>query len=151
MSTKTVAEKLLIKQKTTLWLSDIGRLELVEPLPAEVRIVDGPEQAATALVFAADAASVRVILDAHRDQLTHPNHLWVAYPKANRAATRSGRSWPSTACGPSPRWPSTRSGRRCASGRSNQAKHSSPVAAHTSRPADSALPGVVPGSTGNQR
>jgi hypothetical protein len=94
MSTKSTAEKLLIKPETTLWLSDIERLGLLGPLPAEVRVVDGLEQATTALVFAADAASVRVILEAHRVLLTHPTHLWVAYPKANRTDINRDTLWP---------------------------------------------------------
>jgi hypothetical protein len=59
MSTRTIAEKLLIKPNTTLWSSRPSRLELLEPLPTGVRQVDGLEQARTALVFADDAASLR--------------------------------------------------------------------------------------------
>jgi hypothetical protein len=59
MSTRTIAEKLLIKPNTTLWSSHPSRLELLEPLPTGVRQVDGLEQARTALVFANDAASLR--------------------------------------------------------------------------------------------
>lgn len=58
MGTKSVAEKLLIKPHTTIWLSDSAQLSRIEPLTADVRVVDGPEQATVALVFAASAASV---------------------------------------------------------------------------------------------
>ena len=94
MSTKTVAEKLLIKPKTTLWVSDAAHLELLGPLPVEVRIVDDLEQATTAVVFALDGAAVRAILDADRDQLTRPNNFWVAYPKANRTDINRDTLWP---------------------------------------------------------
>jgi hypothetical protein len=62
MSTRSVADKLLIKPDTTLWSSHAARLGLVEPLPTGVRRVDAPEQATTALVFADDAASLRDLL-----------------------------------------------------------------------------------------
>jgi hypothetical protein len=94
MSTKTVAEKLLIKPDTTVWSSDPAQLERVGPLPAGVRPVDGPGVATTALLFADDAASLRAILDAHKDQLATPKTLWVAYPKANRTDINRDTVWP---------------------------------------------------------
>jgi hypothetical protein len=94
MSAKSVAEKLLIKPNTTVWSSDAARLELVEPLPAGVRLVDGPEQATTALVFADDAASLREVLTAHQASLARPEVLWVAYPKGNRADINRDTLWP---------------------------------------------------------
>ncbi len=94
MSTKSVAEKLLIRPETTLWSSEPSRLHLIEPLPRGVRPVDGPEQASTALVFANDAASLREVLTAHQDQLTRPTTFWVAYPKANRADINRDSLWP---------------------------------------------------------
>ena len=81
---KSVAEKLLIKPDTTVWSSDAARLELLGPLPAGVRPMDGPEEARTALVFADDAASLRRLLDAHGDRLARAEVLWVAYRKANK-------------------------------------------------------------------
>jgi hypothetical protein len=94
MTTKSVAEKLLIKPNTTIWSSDASRLNLIEPLPEGVRPVDGPAQAAIALVFADDAGSLRGILTAHRDHLTSPATFWVAYPKANRADVNRDTLWP---------------------------------------------------------
>jgi hypothetical protein len=85
MSTKSIAEKLLIKPNTTVWSTHHPRLNLIGPLPEGVRRVDGPEQAQTALLFADDAASLRDVLVAHKDRMSRPNVLWVAYPKANRA------------------------------------------------------------------
>ena len=94
MSTKSVAEKLLIKPDTTVWSSDPSRLDLIGPLPEGVRQVDGPEQAQTALVFADDATSLREILAEHGDRLARPNVLWVAYPKGNRADINRDTLWP---------------------------------------------------------
>ena len=94
MSTKTVAEKLLIKPNTTVWSSHAAHLDRIEPLPQNVRQVKGPAQATTALVFAHDAGSVRAILDALGEQLARPDILWVAYPKANRVDINRDTLWP---------------------------------------------------------
>ena len=94
MSTKSVAQKLLVKPHTTLWLSHAEHRALVEPLPDGVQLVDGPEQATTALVFADAAGSLRDILTAHGDRLAQPATLWVAYPKANRADINRDSLWP---------------------------------------------------------
>ncbi len=42
MSTKSVAEKLRIKPNTTVGSSQASHLDLSEPLPEGVRVVDGP-------------------------------------------------------------------------------------------------------------
>ena len=94
MSTRTIAEKLLIKSNTTVWSSHPSRLDLIGPLPEGVRVVDEPKEATTALVFADDAASVRDLLTAHKDGLTGPQTLWVAYPKANRSDINRDTLWP---------------------------------------------------------
>jgi hypothetical protein len=94
MSPKSVAEKLLIKPSTSVWSSDASHLDLIEPLPADARYVDRPGQATTALVFAHDAADLREVLDAHKDQLATPGVFWVAYPKANRADINRDSLWP---------------------------------------------------------
>jgi hypothetical protein len=94
MSTKSPAEKLLIKPDTTVWSSHASRLDLIRPLPEDVRLVDRLEQATTALVFADDAGSLRDILTAHRDQLARPGVLWVAYPKGNRTDLNRDSLWP---------------------------------------------------------
>jgi hypothetical protein len=57
MSPKSIAEKLLIKPATTVWTSDPEHLELIEPLPQDVRVVDRLGEATTALLFADDADS----------------------------------------------------------------------------------------------
>ena len=94
MSTKSVADKLLIKPNTTVWISDPAHLARLEPLPAGARLVDGLEEASVALVFVDDAASAREILGAHREQLARPAILWVAYPKANRVDINRDTLWP---------------------------------------------------------
>jgi hypothetical protein len=94
MSTKSLAEKLLIKPNTTVWSSHASRLDLIQPLPENVRLVDRLEQAATALVFADDAGALRGILTAHKEQLARPSVFWVAYPKANRTDLNRDILWP---------------------------------------------------------
>jgi hypothetical protein len=94
MSTKTVAEKLLIKPSTTLWASPPSHLDLIEPLPDGVHRVDAPEQATTALLFVDSAASLREILAAYQERLRRPETLWIAYRKANRADINRDTLWP---------------------------------------------------------
>ena len=94
MSTKSIAEKLQIKPNTTIWSSHPARLGLIAPLPEGVRLVDGPEHATTALVFADDAGAVREILTAQEYRLARPTILWIAYPKANRADINRDSLWP---------------------------------------------------------
>lgn len=94
MSTKSLAEKLLIKPNTTVWSSHATHLDLIQPLPENVRHVERLEQATTALVFADDAGALRDILTAHKDQLARPSSFWVAYAKANRADLNRDSLWP---------------------------------------------------------
>src|SRR5690242_15127011 len=94
MSTKSIAEKLLIKPNTAVWLSHAGQLARIEPLPAGVRLVDSMEQATVALVFADSAAAAREMLTAHRRQLAQPAVFWVAYPKGNKADINRDTLWP---------------------------------------------------------
>jgi hypothetical protein len=91
---KSVADKLQIKPGTTVWSSDADLLRLLEPLPEGVRAVDRLEQAATALVFAGDAAALREVLAAHRDRLTEAGTIWVAYPKGGRSDINRDSVWP---------------------------------------------------------
>ncbi|GAA2354097.1 hypothetical protein [Nonomuraea africana] len=94
MTTKTVADKLLVKPGTTLWLSHPDRLALVGPLPDGVREAAGPQEAAVALVFGDDAASLREVLAEHEDGIATPPVVWVAYPKANKTDINRDTVWP---------------------------------------------------------
>jgi hypothetical protein len=94
MSTKTVAEKLLLRPGSAVWLSDATRGALIGPLPDGVRRVDGPDVATTAIVFADSAASLREMLSAYRDHLSGPSILWIAYPKGGRADINRDTLWP---------------------------------------------------------
>jgi hypothetical protein len=60
MSARTVADKLRIAPGMSLWASHPDRVGLIGPLPEGVRVVDGPAGAGAALVFADDAASLRL-------------------------------------------------------------------------------------------
>ena len=94
MSPKSVAQKLLITPGGTLWLSHPVRVNLLEPLPENVRLVSGPDQAQIAVVFADDAASVRKIMGARRSQLARTATIWIAYPRTNKADINRDSLWP---------------------------------------------------------
>jgi len=94
MSVKTVADKLLIKAGSSVWLSDPGRGDLVGPLPDGATVVERLDQATIGLVFADDEAALRIILESQRDRLATPAALWIAYPKANRSDINRDILWP---------------------------------------------------------
>ena len=94
MSTKSIAEKLVIKPGTAVWSSDQERLELIGPLPQGVRVVATLEEATTAILFGADATSLHSLAAAHGAQLREPDTVWVAYPKANRTDINRDSAWP---------------------------------------------------------
>lgn len=91
---KTIAEKLLIKPNSTVWLSHARYLPLLTPMPDGVREVATMATASTAIVFADDAASAREILTEHKDELGLPGVFWVAYPKGNRTDVNRDTLWP---------------------------------------------------------
>ncbi|MEV0235927.1 hypothetical protein [Nonomuraea sp. NPDC050786] len=91
---KTVAAKLLIKPESKVWISDTAHLPLLGPLPEGARHVEDLKEADVALLFASDSASARQILDRHRDQVTEPPVVWVAYPKGNKADINRDTLWP---------------------------------------------------------
>ena len=94
LATKTVAEKLRIKPNTSLWTSHFDRLALVGELPEGVTHVDGPADAAVALVFVDDARSAHEVLGAHKDALARAGIVWIAYPKGNTTDINRDTLWP---------------------------------------------------------
>ena len=94
MAEKTVAEKLLIKPDTSVWVSNAARNALLGPLPRGTRAAGAMSEATTAVVFAEDAQSARAILDANKAALASPATFWVAYPKGNRADINRDTLWP---------------------------------------------------------
>ncbi len=93
MSTKTVAEKLLIKPNSTVWASDATLLARIDPLPEGVRPVDGLTEAAVAFLVVHDAASTRDSLETYKDNLGAPGLLWIAYPKGNKTDINRDSLW----------------------------------------------------------
>jgi hypothetical protein len=91
---KSIAEKLLIKPNSTIWLSHPDRQHLIAPLPDAVQTVNSPRETTTALFFADDGRSARAVLDAHKEELTAPATVWVAYPKGNRTDINRDTLWP---------------------------------------------------------
>jgi hypothetical protein len=94
MSTKTTADKLLIKPGTGIWLSHDDRLPLLGSLPEGVHAVERIDEAANAVIFADDAASLQGILATQRAGLAMPGTLWVAYPKGNKTDINRDSLWP---------------------------------------------------------
>ncbi|AQZ62661.1 unnamed protein product [[Actinomadura] parvosata subsp. kistnae] len=94
MPAKTVAEKLLVKPGTAVWISEEAHRPLVEPLPEGARHAGDLREAAVAVFFAADAATARRLLDQHRAALTEPAVVWVAYPKGNKSDINRDTLWP---------------------------------------------------------
>ena len=91
---KTIAEKLLIKPHTTVWLSDPARLPLLTPMPEGVREVDTPATASAAVLFVESAADTRDQLEKLSTDLSKPGVFWVAYPKGNKADINRDSLWP---------------------------------------------------------
>ena len=94
MADKTIADKLLIKSGSTLWISDDARLGLLGPLPAGVAATSDPAKASTSIVIADDAASVRRRFATDGTTLLGSPNLWVLYPKGNRADINRDSLWP---------------------------------------------------------
>jgi hypothetical protein len=94
---KTVAEKLLIKPGATVWTSDPSRLRLIGPLPEGARPVDRIEQAAAAILFADDAATIGTTLESAAEHLAAPGLLWILYPKGGRTDINRDTLWPMVA------------------------------------------------------
>lgn len=92
--TKTIAEKLLIKPNSTLWLNEPARLPLLTPMPEGVRETATLATAGTAVIFVKNAAVVREQLSEHRADLDKPGAFWIAYPKGNKADVNRDTLWP---------------------------------------------------------
>jgi hypothetical protein len=91
---RTIADKLLIKDDARIWTSSDDHLARVGVLPAGVRRATAPDDATVALLFAEDAASLRLLLADHGDAITRPGVVWVAYPKGNRTDINRDSVWP---------------------------------------------------------
>jgi hypothetical protein len=95
MPAKSVAEKLLVKPETTLWLSHEDRLALIAPLPDGATLVPALREATAAVLFADGESDLRQLLGKHADaELAAPSVFWVAYPKANKADINRDTLWP---------------------------------------------------------
>ncbi|MEV0896478.1 hypothetical protein [Actinoplanes sp. NPDC049802] len=92
--TKTIAEKLLIKPNSTVWLNEPARLPLLTPMPEGVRETGTLATASTAVLFAETAEAVREQLEQHRTDLDKPGAFWIAYPKGNNADINRDSLWP---------------------------------------------------------
>ena len=94
MADKSIADKLLIKPGTSLWVSDEARRGLLGPLPDGVAASSDPATVATAIVVADDAASLRTLFATNGTALLGSGNLWVLYPKGNKADINRDTLWP---------------------------------------------------------
>jgi hypothetical protein len=92
--TKTIAEKLLIKSNSTVWLNEPARLPLLTPMPEGVRETGMLATAGTAVIFVENADGVRAQMAEHRVDLDKPGAFWIAYPKGNKADINRDTLWP---------------------------------------------------------
>jgi hypothetical protein len=94
MGAPTVTAKLLVKPGKRLFISDGSKAGVVGPLPDGAEQVDRLGDADVALLFVSSAVAIRELLATHRDDLTRPDALWIAYPKRNRADINRDSLWP---------------------------------------------------------
>ena len=94
MADKSVADKLLIKPGSTLWVSDEARGDLLGPLPDGVEATGDPAKASTSIVIADDGESVRRRFATDGTALLGSGNLWVLYPKGNKADINRDSLWP---------------------------------------------------------
>ena len=94
MAGKSVAQKLLIKPESSLWVSSEDHLARLGPLPAGVRRATTPGDADAVVLFAADQASLRAGLASHGAEVARAAIIWVAYPKGGRSDMNRDSLWP---------------------------------------------------------
>ena len=95
MAEKSVAQKLLIKPKASVWLSAKAKAPLLEPLPEGAKHVSRLEHATAAILFAEDEGALRKLLaKVGAERLAGPEVLWIAYPKGNRSDINRDSVWP---------------------------------------------------------
>ena len=81
MAEKSIAQKLLIKPASGVWVSPDDGLARLGPLPADVSVVATPAEAGIAVLFVADEGSLRTSLASHGSELGRVPVFWVVYPK----------------------------------------------------------------------
>src|SRR5512143_3385910 len=94
MTGKSVAEKLLVRPRGTVWLSDPSRAGILGGLPGGASLAASPAGAGVAVLFAGSAAEARAGLEAHGPDVRSAGAFWVAYPKGGRADINRDSLWP---------------------------------------------------------
>lgn len=93
MAERSVAQKLLIKPGSAVWVSDPELVPLMGPMPDGVTVAAGLDAADVAVVVVHDEPGLRALAAAHRDVLGAPRALWLLYPKGNRIALNRDSLW----------------------------------------------------------
>ena len=82
---ETIADKLLIKPNSTVWLNEPAHLPLLTPMPEGVREVGVLATAGTAVLFVDSAEKAREQLAEHQADLDKPGAVWLAYSQGDAA------------------------------------------------------------------
>ncbi|HLU52157.1 MAG TPA: hypothetical protein VK011_01015 [Acidimicrobiia bacterium] len=90
---KTPAQKMFIRPKSTVWVGPSEHLETIGDLGPGVETASF-SQADTAVLFVEDSNALREALGEHADELHAPGMLWIAYPKGNRSDINRDTLWP---------------------------------------------------------
>ena len=104
MAAKSVAQKLLIRPGSSVWMSHPDRSDLLGEMPEAVTSASSLAAADVAVVLVEDEAGLRAFAEVNRERLGSPRALWLLYPKGNRIALNRDslwRLWPTTGSGPS--------------------------------------------------
>ena len=94
MAAKSVAGKLGITAKSSIWISDQTHESLIGDLPEGAAYTPLLPDAAVALIVVRDAASLRSELADVRDAITLPPAVWIVYPKGNVTDINRDSIWP---------------------------------------------------------
>ena len=94
---RTIAEKLSIKPDTELLFgpSSTEQRALLDPLPANVTVVDGIERDTTdvAVAFAKNREELDHLLGSVFSPLTTPKAVWIGYLKGNKSDINRDSIW----------------------------------------------------------
>ncbi|NYD53572.1 hypothetical protein BKA02_000627 [Microbacterium pseudoresistens] len=93
---KTVAEKLQIQTgDEVLLIADVEQRTLLDPLPADVVVIDGIDRATggIAIAFVADRADLDARLGSILPHVAGARAAWLVYPKGNRSDVNRDSIW----------------------------------------------------------
>jgi hypothetical protein len=93
MAARSVAQKLLIRPGSSVWMSHPDRSDLLGEMPEAVTSASSLAAADVAVVLVDDEAGLRAFAEVNRELLGSPRALWLLYPKGNRIALNRDSLW----------------------------------------------------------